>query len=594
MAVTSGFFNSVNHDRTYNAEQFSRLFDGIISNGVLSNVKEFLKVKPSSGMTVAVGPGRAWFNRTWTDNDSDFYITLSDSDILLDRIDAVVLKVDLASRQNEITVVNGAPSSTPIKPTWSNTSTVYRYPLAFIRVRHEVTSITNNDIENAIGVDPRTPFVTGLIQQASISEIYDFWREEFESWLDHLQDELDDNQAAHLQHQIDDLSDEDTALNNKIDTVNTNLSNRITNTKKEVEKKVEDLKIPVMSSEDNTVVKGYAKLKIVNPFNGVKISNWIRDDYNSPKIPSFKSGSSHRYMYWFDYATKKINRFDSVKKTVTTVITKLPSNLSTSNISSEASVIDYGMEDTNGAKLAVFGWDTSDKQYVYVYKSNNTWELTRAIMGHNPSCRLIVSNDYNDELNMYIQKTVTHVKGSLYTSSDGSYTMQYVTTKIIDDNPIGDDSYTGFYVTSVGDYLYKYSSNNVITDLYFLSSTYSSGTTTYTLKKLEVPTYNSEKPTAIISNNWELYFVFRNKIVKFDSGLNKLSSITYTNLDFNIDDGNYKNIFTTLRTGTYDTRNIFIYNNSNDSNKLGVYDPFKEQTPTYDNNTIYLSVDHIE
>ena len=42
MAVTSGFFNSVNHDRLYDAEQLSSIFDGIIIDGVMKIMAKHL------------------------------------------------------------------------------------------------------------------------------------------------------------------------------------------------------------------------------------------------------------------------------------------------------------------------------------------------------------------------------------------------------------------------------------------------------------------------------------------------------------------------------------------------------------------------
>ena len=37
MSVSSGFFNSLNGDRKYNAAQMSAIFDGLIIDGVLWN-----------------------------------------------------------------------------------------------------------------------------------------------------------------------------------------------------------------------------------------------------------------------------------------------------------------------------------------------------------------------------------------------------------------------------------------------------------------------------------------------------------------------------------------------------------------------------
>ena len=44
MSITSGFFNSVNGDRTYNADQMSTYFKGLIGSGVYENVGGALQV----------------------------------------------------------------------------------------------------------------------------------------------------------------------------------------------------------------------------------------------------------------------------------------------------------------------------------------------------------------------------------------------------------------------------------------------------------------------------------------------------------------------------------------------------------------------
>ena len=77
MAITSGFFNSLSGDRKYDARQMGEMFDGLIEDGVFMSIGDALKTVLSSGMTVAVGTGRAWFLHTWTKNDSDQLITVS-------------------------------------------------------------------------------------------------------------------------------------------------------------------------------------------------------------------------------------------------------------------------------------------------------------------------------------------------------------------------------------------------------------------------------------------------------------------------------------------------------------------------------------
>ena len=65
MAITYGYFNSVNGDRTYNADQMSEYFDGLVSNGVYESVGGALQVTAGSGMTVNVASGRGIINCKW-------------------------------------------------------------------------------------------------------------------------------------------------------------------------------------------------------------------------------------------------------------------------------------------------------------------------------------------------------------------------------------------------------------------------------------------------------------------------------------------------------------------------------------------------
>lgn len=92
MSVTYGFYNSKNKDRRYDAIQMSSIFDGIIRDGILQHVGTAMMVKESTGMMVNVGIGRAWFNHTWTLNDALLPLTVPQSEVILNRIDAVIWK----------------------------------------------------------------------------------------------------------------------------------------------------------------------------------------------------------------------------------------------------------------------------------------------------------------------------------------------------------------------------------------------------------------------------------------------------------------------------------------------------------------------
>lgn len=178
MSFASGFFNSVDHDRLYDATDISRLFDGLIRDGIFASIGDCLVVKQSNQMNVTVGTGRAWFNHTWSYNDALYPVTIPPSEILMDRIDAVVLEINSVEsvRANSIKLIKGTPSSTPAKPVLTNTKEVHQYPLAYVTVGKEVTSIRQADIENCVGTSA-CPFVTGILEVISIEQLIPQWKD---------------------------------------------------------------------------------------------------------------------------------------------------------------------------------------------------------------------------------------------------------------------------------------------------------------------------------------------------------------------------------------------------------------------------------
>lgn len=189
MAVTSGFYNSINGDRTYNAEQMSAIFDGIINDGVLANIGKVFQVRVSASERgiVSVGTGRAWFNSTWIYNDSLGFIQLADSDSLLDRIDAVVIEVDHSEsvRAANIKRVTGTAASNPTKPAMTSTDEVHQYPIAYIHRTAGTNKISDSDITNAVGTS-ECPYVTGILQVQSIDNIVAQWQAQWNEWFNNV------------------------------------------------------------------------------------------------------------------------------------------------------------------------------------------------------------------------------------------------------------------------------------------------------------------------------------------------------------------------------------------------------------------------
>lgn len=208
MAVTYGFYDSLNGDRKYNADQMDRIFQGLISDGIYQSVGETFVVSAATGMNVNVGRGRAWLINTWTFNDTFplLQVAIPASHATLNRIDTVVIEVDKTNRINTVKVITGTPNASPVAPTLTSTTLLKQAPLADVYVGAAVTSITAGNITNRVGVVGGTPFVTSIVTNVDPSTLFGQYQANFEAWFANLQNELNTSQASNLQNQIDQIT----------------------------------------------------------------------------------------------------------------------------------------------------------------------------------------------------------------------------------------------------------------------------------------------------------------------------------------------------------------------------------------------------
>lgn len=169
MTVKFGFYDSLNSDRLYNANDINTFFEGVFSDGVFEFVGDALNVTNSPGtMNILIGTGRAWFNNLWLRNTSTLTLAISPSSLIHPRKDLVILEFDssITVRENSIKVLTGIPSATPIPPILANTSTLHQYALAEIYVDTAVSEIEDVDITNKIGT-VGTPYTVSLLSEPS-------------------------------------------------------------------------------------------------------------------------------------------------------------------------------------------------------------------------------------------------------------------------------------------------------------------------------------------------------------------------------------------------------------------------------------------
>lgn len=196
MALTSGYFNSVDGDRKYNAETMSNYFEGLICDGVYNSIGDKFKVTYGDDLSVNVGTGRAMQSCRWIRNTSTYNVELQASDVQMQRYDAIVLRLDLNDTVRDFTIevkTGTSALANPTKPSVTNTALVKELCLAYVFVDANVHSIHQSNIEDMRG-SSLCPWVTGLIEQVDTStlfsqfetaynELYSNWASQFESYL---------------------------------------------------------------------------------------------------------------------------------------------------------------------------------------------------------------------------------------------------------------------------------------------------------------------------------------------------------------------------------------------------------------------------
>lgn len=173
MAITFGFFNSVNDDRLYNAETFNTYFEGLISqNGVYENVGGGLAVAAGTGLNVTVATGKAIVNNHWVKLTAAETLAIATAHNLFGRYDMVSLRWNNSTRDVTLQVTTGTPASTPTRPTPVTSDTAYEIVLAYVYVPANATSLTTGNIYDQRANTAVCGFITGLIEQVDITELF--------------------------------------------------------------------------------------------------------------------------------------------------------------------------------------------------------------------------------------------------------------------------------------------------------------------------------------------------------------------------------------------------------------------------------------
>lgn len=235
MTFRSGFWNSIDGDRTYSAEDMAIPFDGIITEGVFANWGDAFKVTIVDDHTINIGSGKAWIAKRWIQNDSVYQMPINVSNYASSTEPRTVavcidLKVEsyyrfaqfIVEEQRYYDSYTSMLNAVTDRSTGRNTLVLFA-----INFAAGDYSIQQSNITSLVGT-AWCPYVTAPVQTVTVDDIRGKWdatykslmndivgtaqskaneaesnfEASFNTWFLTLKNQLDTNQAANLQNQI--------------------------------------------------------------------------------------------------------------------------------------------------------------------------------------------------------------------------------------------------------------------------------------------------------------------------------------------------------------------------------------------------------
>ena len=211
----SSFFNDIDDDRVYFAEDFARHLAKYFTNGIFNNE---LKVIANNDMTVTIQEGDANIEGYRYTNTASLTKTIDTADGSLKRIDNVVIRLDLTNRLISAQIIKGTFSDSPSAPSLVRSSTIYDLKLAEVYIGNGVTSITQANITDTRFNKNMCGNVVSTVETIDTTDVYNQLYTKFEEiiqqetteftdWFNRIKNQLDTDAAGHLAAEVNKIVD---------------------------------------------------------------------------------------------------------------------------------------------------------------------------------------------------------------------------------------------------------------------------------------------------------------------------------------------------------------------------------------------------
>ena len=220
------FYNSDNGDRVYDADSFEHLLKKFFTTGVFQGSCK--GSAPGTGMTIRMGTGYCNIDGKVRFFSEQQEFLLQNAHATYDRIDTLVIERNDVDRDITAKVVTGSYSSSPRATAPVRSGGIYQLVVAEIYVAGGVVRITNSNVTDKRPDTSVCGYVLSAVQTPDFSELYaqfesqaddviseytgqfDHWYQvstaDFQEWFEEIRGQLDEDQAGHLQNEVDALA----------------------------------------------------------------------------------------------------------------------------------------------------------------------------------------------------------------------------------------------------------------------------------------------------------------------------------------------------------------------------------------------------
>lgn len=220
------FYNSDNGDRVYDADSFEHLLKKFFTTGVFQGSCK--GSAPGTGMTIRMGTGYCNIDGKVRFFSEQQEFLLQNAHATYDRIDTLVIERNDVDRDITAKVVTGSYSSSPRATAPVRSGGIYQLVVAEIYVAGGVVRITNSNVTDKRPDTSVCGYVLSAVQTPDFSELYaqfesqaddviseytgqfDHWYQvstaDFQEWFEEIRGQLDEDQAGHLQNEVDTLA----------------------------------------------------------------------------------------------------------------------------------------------------------------------------------------------------------------------------------------------------------------------------------------------------------------------------------------------------------------------------------------------------